>query len=86
VFTEHGAIMAATVLSSPRAVQISILVVRAFVRFRQMLQSHAALAKKLDMLELKYDGQFDVVFEAIREIMAPPPVSRKRIGFRPARS
>ena len=82
VFTEHGAIMAASVLNSPRAVQVSILVVRAFVGLRQMLQSNAALAKKLEALEMKYDGQFEVVFQAIRELMAPPPASKKRIGFR----
>ena len=82
VFTEHGAIMAASVLNSPRAVQVSILVVRAFVGLRQMLQSNAALAKKLEALEMKYDGQFQVVFQAIRELMAPPAASKKRIGFR----
>jgi hypothetical protein len=83
VFTEHGAIMAASVLNSQRAVQMSIFVVRAFVGFRQMFQVNAGLAKKLDRLEAKYDAQFDEVFEAIRELMAPPRVSRKRIGFRP---
>jgi len=82
VFTEHGAIMAATVLNSPRAVQVSIIVVRAFVRLRQMLQSNVELARKLKALEMKYDGQFEIVFQAIRELMAPPAVSRKRIGFR----
>src|SRR6185436_15729604 len=71
VFTEHGAIMAASVLNSPRAVQMSILVVRAFVGFRRMIQSHAELTKKLDDLEAKYDDQFEVVFEAIRELMTP---------------
>jgi hypothetical protein len=85
-FTEFGAIMAAGVLNSPRAVQMSILVVRAFVRLRQMLQSNAELAKKLDALETKYDAQFKVVFQAIREVMTPPPPSRKRIGFRPEKS
>lgn len=86
VFTEHGAIMAASVLNSPRAVQMSILVVRAFVGLRQMLQSNAVLAKKIKALEMKYDGQFEVVFQAIRELMAPPPAPRKRIGFRPVKS
>ena len=77
--------MAASVLNSPRAVQISVRVVRAFVRFRQMLQSNAALAKKLEALEMKYDGQFEVVFQAIRELMTPPAASMKRIGFRPVK-
>ena len=68
-FTEHGAIMAANVLNSPRAVQASIQVVRAFVRLRQMLASHKDLARKLDALEKKYDRQFKVVFDAIRQLM-----------------
>ena len=85
VFTEHGAIMAANILNSARAVRMSIRVVRAFVGLRQMLQSNAELAKKLEALERKYDGQFEVVFQAIRELMAPPPASKKRIGFRAAK-
>jgi ORF6N domain len=83
VFTEHGAIMAASVLNSPRAVQMSIFVVRAFVGFRRMFQSNAELATKLDKLEAKCDAKFEIVFEAIRELMMPPPMLRKRIGFRP---
>jgi hypothetical protein len=85
-FTEYGAIMAATVLNSPRAVQMSIVVVRAFVGLRQVLQSNAGIAKKLEALEMKYDEQFEVVFQVIRELMTPPAASRKRIGFRPAKS
>ncbi len=86
VFTEHGAIMAANVINSPRAVQMSVIVVRAFIRLRQMLHSHADLAKRLDALETKYDEQFGVVFEAIRELMVPRPLSRKRIGFSPLKT
>ncbi len=86
VFTEHGAIMAANVVNSPSAVQMSIVVVRAFVRLRQMLQSHADLARKLDALETKYDEQFTVVFQAIRALRTPPRVSRKRIGFEPPKA
>jgi hypothetical protein len=71
VFTEHGAIMAATVLNSSQAIQVSIRVVRAFVGLRQLLESNARLAKKLAALERKYDGQFAVVFRAIRELMSP---------------
>jgi len=67
-FTEHGAIMLATILNSPVAVQSSIQVVRAFVRLRQMLASNAELARKLDTLERKYDAQFKVVFDAIRQL------------------
>ncbi len=75
--------MAANILNSPRAVQASIMVVRAFVRLRQMVLSHAELARRLDALERKYDAQFKVVFDAIREPMEPPPTAPKgRIGFR----
>jgi hypothetical protein len=85
-FTEYGAIMAANVLNSARAVQMSILVVRAFVGLRQVLRSDANIAKKLEALERKYDGQFEVVFQAIRELMAPAAAPRKRIGFQPQKS
>lgn len=83
-FTEHGAIMAASVLNTPRAVEMSVFVVRAFVRLRQILASHAGLARKLAELEKKYDAQFKVVFDAIRELMTPPEPRKKRpIGFAP---
>ncbi|MFH1263829.1 MAG: ORF6N domain-containing protein [Pseudomonadota bacterium] len=81
VFTEYGAIMAANVLKSERAILVSVQVVRAFTRLREMLNTHAQLAKKLDALERKYDSQFKVVFEAIRELMRPPTPPRRRIGF-----
>jgi hypothetical protein len=82
-FTEHGAIMAANVLNSPRAVAASVMVVRAFVRLRQILATHADLARKLEELEKRYDAQFQEVFRAIRALMAPPvpDKKRKRIGF-----
>jgi len=80
-FTEHGSIMLATVLNSPVAVQASIHVVRAFVRLREMLASNAELARKLDMMERKYDNQFKIVFDAIRGLMAPPTVKKGKIGF-----
>jgi len=83
-FTEHGAIMAASVLNSERAVDMSVYVVRVFVRLRQLLASHESLARKLDALERRYDAQFKVVFAAIRELMAPPEPKKKRpIGFGP---
>jgi len=81
VFTEHGAIMAANVLNSKTAVQASVQVVRAFIRLRQMLVSNAVLARKLSELERKYDAQFRVVFDAIRQLMTPPEPQRKQIGF-----
>jgi len=81
-FTEQGVAMLSSVLRSQRAVHVNIEIMRAFVRLRQILASHAGLAKRLDELEHKYDAQFRVVFDAIRELMAPPPEPpRKRIGF-----
>ena len=75
--------MLAAVLQSPRAVQVSIEVVRAFVRLRAMLAGNTELARKLTALEKRYDAQFKVVFDAIRELMAPSSKSRRRIGFSP---
>ena len=84
-FTEHGAIMLASVLNSPIAVQTSVLVVRAFVKLREMLATHKDLAEKLEEIEKKYDAQFKVVFDAIRELMRPPETKRRKIGFRSER-
>ncbi|HWR98424.1 MAG TPA: ORF6N domain-containing protein [Candidatus Methanoperedens sp.] len=84
VFTEHGALMAASVLNSPKAVAMSILVVRAFVKLRNILATHRHLAAKLDELERKlstHDEQFVVLFDAIRTLMEAPEPTRKRIGF-----
>ena len=80
-FTEHGALMLANVLNSERAAQTSVMVVRAFVRLRQMLASNAELARKLAALENKYDAQFKVVFDAIRQLMSPPARPKREIGF-----
>ena len=77
--------MLSSVLHSPRAVKVNIEIMRAFVRLRQLLQSNAELAARLDALEEKYDGQFRIVFDAIRELMAPPPREAREIGFRPNR-
>jgi hypothetical protein len=81
VFTEHGAVMLASVLSSPVAIKASIQVVRAFVRLRRILASNRELARKLDTLERKYDRQFAVVFDAIRQLMSPSIPPRRGIGF-----
>lgn len=81
-FTEHGVAMLSSVLNSPRAVQVNIEIMRTFVRLRRILASHAELARKLDALEKKYDAQFKVVFDAIRQLMAPPEPKRRSIGFR----
>lgn len=82
VFTEHGALMLANILNSPTAVSSSIQVVRAFINLRKILSSHAELARKLDSLERKYDHQFKVVFDAIRELTLIPVQPRKRIGIK----
>jgi hypothetical protein len=74
--------MLSSVLRGPRAVAVNIEIMRAFVRLRQLLASHADLARRLDVLEKKYDHQFRAVFDAIRQLMAPPaPPKRRRIGF-----
>jgi hypothetical protein len=80
-FTEHGAIMAASVLNSPRAIQVSVHVVRAFVRLREVLATHKDLARKLEDLEKRYDAQFRVVFDAIRELMTPPKAKPHELGY-----
>ena len=81
-FTEQGVAMLSGVLNSPRAVQVNIAIMRAFVQIRQWLASHADLARKLAALEGKYDKQFKVVFRAIRELMAAPaPLTGGEMGF-----
>ena len=80
-FTEHGILMLSSVLNSERAIQVNIAIMRAFVRLRKMVASHVELARKLEALEKKYDAQFKVVFEAIRQLMAAPEKDRKKIGF-----
>ncbi len=83
-FTEQGVAMLSSVLHSDRAVHVNIEIMRAFVRLRQMLASNVELARKLAALERKYDAQFKVVFDAIRELMTPPEPKKKRpIGFGP---
>jgi hypothetical protein len=83
-FTEQGVAMLSSVLRSTRAVQVNVEIMRAFVRVRELLMGDADLARKLDRLEQKFDGQFKTVFEAIRQLMAPPPdPPRRRIGFGP---
>jgi len=81
-FTEHGAIMPASLLNTRIAVQASVRVVRVFIRLREILATHKDLARKLEELEKKYDAQFKVVFDAIRQLMAPPEKGGRSIGFR----
>ena len=80
-FTEHGAIMAANVLHSEQAETMSVAVVRAFVKLRRMAPSVEALARRIAALEQNYDAHFRVVFDAIRQLMAPPDPPRRKIGF-----
>jgi len=80
-FTEQGVAMLSSVLNSPRAIQVNIAIMRAFVQLRAILSSHADLARKLEKLEMKYDAKFRVVFDAIRQLMIPPDRPHKRIGF-----
>ena len=83
-FTEHGTIMAASVLNTQKAIEASIFVVRAFVRLREILATHRQLARKLKELEARlgeHDEQIQVIFEAIQQLMTPPDTPPKKIGF-----
>ena len=83
-FTEHGAVMLASVFNSQVASEASIQVVRAFLQLREIIGQHKELARRLDELERKYDAQFKVVFDAIGGLMPPPAKPRWRIGFHAA--
>src|SRR6266516_768535 len=80
-FTEQGVAMLSSVLNSSRAVQVNIAIMRTFVNLRQIFASNVELAQKLDELEKKYDKQFKIVFDAIRQLMTPPPARATPIGF-----
>ena len=82
VFTEQGVAMLSTVLKSERAIEVNILIMRAFVRLREMISTHKDLAHKLDALEKKYDQQFAVVFQAIHQLMTSPNPKKRSIGFK----
>ncbi len=81
-FTEQGVAMLSSVLRSKRAVMVNIEIMRAFVKLREIMASHAELAKKLDDLEKKYDKQFKAVFQAIRQLMEQPVSPSRQIGFK----
>jgi len=87
-FTEHGALMLASVLSSPLAIETSVLVVRAFVKLREILSKNAELSKKIEELESRYDKQFKVVFQALRALMRDESVKTERpvIGYKIAQN
>ncbi len=80
-FTEQGVAMLSSVLRGDRAVQVNIEIMRAFVRLRQVLSEHKDLAVRLDALEDKYDANFKAIFDAIRQLMAPPVEKKRSIGF-----
>ena len=80
-FTEQGVSMLSSVLRSTRAVQVNIEIMRAFVRLRELMATHKDLVRRLNEMEKKYDVQFKVVFDAIRELMTPPESKKRKIGF-----
>ena len=81
-FTEQGVAMLSSVLRSDRAVQVNVEIMRAFVRLRGLVARDQQLARRLNDLESRYDQQFKIVFDAIRELMTPPhPVPKRKIGF-----
>ncbi|HEY6364386.1 MAG TPA: ORF6N domain-containing protein [Candidatus Binatia bacterium] len=80
-FTEQGVSMLSSVLRSTRAVQVNIEIMRAFVRLRELMATHKDLVRRLNEMEKKYDSQFRVVFDAIRELMTPPESKKRKIGF-----
>ena len=82
-FTEQGVAMLSSVLRSKRAVEVNIAIMRTFVQLRRLMDTNRDLARKIDALEKKYDEQFAVVFEAIRQLISPPPLPKKQIGFHP---
>jgi hypothetical protein len=89
-FTEHGALMFANVLNSPKAVQVSVQIARTFIRLRELLATHKDVTQKLEDMEKKYDQQFKVVFEAIRQLITTPDSvqekPKRQIGFKVAES
>ena len=80
-FTEQGVAMLSSVLNSRRAIEVNIMIMRTFVKLREMMSSHKDLARKLAELEKKYDGQFQVVFEAIRQLIEVEEKPKRKIGF-----
>ena len=81
VFTEQGVAMLSGILNSDRAIEVNIQIMRAFVKLREMIASNKDLSRRLDVLEKKYDKQFRIVLEALRQIMTPPETTKRKIGF-----
>lgn len=80
-FTENGVAMLSSILNSPRAIQVNIQIMRTFTKLREMIASHKDLTKKLNELEKKYDGQFQIVFEAIRQLIEVEESPKRKIGY-----
>jgi hypothetical protein len=83
VFTEQGISMLSSILNSDRAIEVNIQIMRTFVKLREIMLSHKDLTKKLNELEKKYDGQFQIVFEAIRQLIEQPEKPKRKIGYSP---
>ena len=83
VFTEHGILMLSSVLNSKRAIRVNIQIMKAFVKLRQLMNTHKDLKQKIEAMEKKYDRQFQIVFEAIKKLLDPPRKPAERIGFHP---
>ncbi len=81
-FTENGVAMLSSVLNSEKAIAVNIQIMQTFTNLREMLATHKELKQKIEEMEKKYDAQFKIVFDAIRQIMAPPEKKEKKIGFR----
>ncbi len=82
VFTENGVAMLSSILNSERAIQVNIQIMRTFTKIREMLSSHKDLRHKIEEMEKKYDSQFKIVFNAIKELMTPPEKLARKIGFK----
>ena len=80
-FTENGVAMLSSVLNSERAITVNIQIMRTFTRIRELIATHKDLARRLDDLEKKYDSQFKIVFDAIKQLLAPPEPKKRKIGF-----
>jgi len=81
-FTENGVAMLSSVLNSERAIQVNIQIMRTFTKIREMILTHKALQRKLEAMKKKYDEQFKVVSDALRELLQPTPRTKKQIGFK----
>jgi phage regulator Rha-like protein len=80
-FTENGVAMLSSVLNSKRAIQVNIQIMRTFTKLREMLMTHKDLKEKIEAMEKKYDYQFKIVFDAIKQLLEPPEKTKKKIGF-----